>query len=66
MVHDRQVRGAGSGQVPDRRVFRQIHPYAGIEVDRSRWPATVPAGLVALLHDLRAGAGTRMIMMPYG
>jgi predicted ATPase len=50
-----------SGQVADRRVFRQIHPYRGGEVDMTRWPATVPAVAQILAEGLDLGAGVTVL-----
>ncbi len=57
MLHYRRVSSGESGQATDRRVFRQIHRYGGGEVDRSCWPATVPAVAQILAEglDLRTG-----------
>jgi predicted ATPase len=61
MVHHRRVSHAESGQMPDRRVFRQIHPYAGSEVDRARWPASVPAVAQILAEGLDLGTGVTVL-----
>jgi predicted ATPase len=45
----------------DRRVFSQIHPYAGNEVDRSTWPATVPAVAQILTEGLDLGTGVTVL-----
>jgi predicted ATPase len=50
-----------SDPVPDRRVFRQIHPYRGAEVDVSRWPATVPAVAQILAEGLDLPAGATVL-----
>jgi predicted ATPase len=50
-----------SGQVADRRVFRQIHPYGGGEVDVTRWPATVPAVAQILAEGLELGSGVTVL-----
>jgi predicted ATPase len=55
------VSSGDSGQVPDRRVFRQIHRYHGSEVDRSRWPATVPAVAQILAEGLDLGTGVTVL-----
>jgi predicted ATPase len=47
--------------VPDRRVFRQIHPYGGDEIDMSRWPATVPAVAQILAEGLDLGTGVTVL-----
>jgi predicted ATPase len=61
MVHYRRVSSAESGQVPDRRVFREIHPYSGSEVDPALWPATVPAVAQILAEGLDLGAGVTVL-----
>jgi predicted ATPase len=61
MVHYRRVSSAESGQVPDRRVFRRIHRYGGGEVDRTRWPATVPAVAQILAEGLDLGPGVTVL-----
>jgi predicted ATPase len=61
VVHYRRVDSAESGRAADGRVFRQIHPYTGGEVDLSRWPATVPA-VAQILHDgLDLGTGVTVL-----
>jgi len=47
--------------VPDRRVFRRIHRYVGGEVDRTRWPATVPAVAQILAEGLDLGPGVTVL-----
>lgn len=50
-----------SGQTGDRRVFRRIHRYGGGEIDRSRWPATVPAVAQILADGLDLGTGVTVL-----
>jgi predicted ATPase len=61
MVDYRRVGSTESGQVPDRRVFRQIHRYGGSEVDPSRWPATVPAVAQILAGGLELDTGVTVL-----
>jgi len=61
MAHYRRVSDAESGQLPDRRAFRRIHPYAGSEVDPGRWPATVPAVAQILAEGLDLGSGITVL-----
>jgi predicted ATPase len=50
-----------SGRANDRRVFRRIRSYGGGEVDRSRWPATVPAVAQILAEGLDLGTGVTVL-----
>ena len=61
MADDQRVSSVKPGQVPDRRVFRQIHPYGGSEVDTSQWPATVPAVAQILTEGMDLGAGITVL-----
>jgi predicted ATPase len=61
MVHDRQVVSSNPGQAPDRQVFRRIHPDRGGEVDKDRWPATVPAVAQILAEGFDVGAGVTVL-----
>jgi predicted ATPase len=47
--------------MPDRRVFRRIHDYRGGEVEKSRWPATVPAVAQILAEGLDLGTGVTVL-----
>jgi predicted ATPase len=47
--------------MPDRRVFRRIHGYRGGEVERSRWPATVPAVAQILAEGLELRTGVTVL-----
>jgi predicted ATPase len=53
------VSSADPGQPPDRRVFRRIHP--GGQVDRSIWPATVPAVAQILTEGLDLTGGITLL-----
>jgi hypothetical protein len=64
MADYQRVSSAKSGPVPDRRVFRQIHRYAGSEVDASQWPATVPAVAQILAEGLDLGTGVTVLAPP--
>jgi predicted ATPase len=55
------VSSGDPGQATDRRVFRQIHRYGGGEVDRSRWPATIPAVAQILSEGLDLITGVTVL-----
>jgi predicted ATPase len=61
LVHYRRVSSRQSSPLADRRVFRRIHPDADNEVDRSLWPATVPAVTQILAEGLDLGPGVTVL-----
>jgi predicted ATPase len=46
----------------DRRVYRRIHPYRGDEIDKSTWPATIPAVAQILSEGLELPAGVTVLV----